>query len=54
MDKGDVRRWMDRGDLMRGRYVDRGDVRGWMDKGDVRRWVDGGDVREKNGWIEVI
>ena len=54
---------MDRGDVRKGRRVDRGDVRrggGWIeegsrvDKGDVRRkrWVDKGVI--EGGWIEVI
>ena len=28
VDRGDVRRWVDKGDVTRGRWVDRGDVSG--------------------------
>ena len=39
---------MDKGDVTRGSWVDRGDVRRrWVDRGYVMRgkWVDSGDVR---------
>ena len=36
---------MDRGDVRKERWVDRGDVRAlWVDRGDARRWADRGDV----------
>ena len=42
---------MDKGDVRKGRWLDSGDVRGWVDKGDVRRgrWVDRGNRGEVGG-----
>ena len=45
MNRGDLRRWVDRGVMRRGRWMDRGAMRG--------RWVDR-DVRRGKGWIEMI
>ena len=51
MDKGGVRRkWVDRGDVRSGRWVDRLMKGSWVDRGDVRRSVDRGDVRKR--WMD--